>query len=243
MKKLHTMISSLPKWVGDLFEGSLAPKFKVLITSYISPQVKKIRFQGDTSKMNFQIGYANVIRVSETEYRNYTVAYHDAKEGIMDIIFHIHGNGVGSRYIDALKIGDELYISSPRGHKEYDPKVNQHFIFGDETSLGLACSFLSSLKKHNHQFQFYFELDEENKNVPQLLGIVNYTVFLKNGSFRNEKWISDLPVFKTPDWKTANFVLTGNVKSVQTFRRVLKKDYVSGRILSQGYWLEGKKGL
>jgi NADPH-dependent ferric siderophore reductase len=236
------MLSRIPKWMGDLFEGVLRPNAKIVQTSCVSPQIKKIRFQGDISKMNFQIGYANVIRVSETEYRNYTVAYHDSEEGIFDIIFHLHGNGVGSQYIDTLEKNDVLYISPPRGKNLYEPDVRQQFIFGDETSLGLACSFLPILKQNQHQFQFYFELDEENQNVPELLGLQNFTVFPKNGSFRNEKWISDLPLFKTPEWKSASFVLIGNVKSVQTFRKVVRSN-TSGKITTQGYWLEGKKGL
>lgn len=236
------MISRIPKWVGDLFEGALRPNVKVLAISRISPQIKKIRLQGDISKMNFQIGYANVIRVSETDYRNYTVAGYDVKEGILDIVIHIHGNGAGSRYIDTLETGDELYISAPRGHKVYDPKSEKQFIFGDETSLGLACSFLPALKCNGHHFHFCFELEEENLNAPQVLGLENFTVFPKNGSFRNEAWINDLSFLRTDDWLDANFVLTGNVKSVQTFRKILK-NRTRGKILSQGYWLEGKKGL
>lgn len=236
------MISSIPKWIGDLFESTLRPNAKVLETSYISSQVKKIRFQGDVSKMNFQIGYANVLRVSETEYRNYTAAYHDKEKGIIDIIFHIHKNGVGSNYFDSLNVGDETYIGPSRGKKLYDPSIENQFFFGDETSLGLACAFLPILKSNNHPFQFYFELDEENKNVPKLLGLENFTVFVKNGSFRNEKWICDLPLFKTKEWNTGNFALVGNVKSVQTFRKALKHQ-TRGSVYSQGYWLEGKKGL
>ncbi|MDF7822083.1 FAD-binding oxidoreductase [Runella sp. MFBS21] len=236
------MISSIPKWVSNLFEGTLRTNAKVLETSYISSQIKKIRFQGDISKMNFQIGYANVLRVSETEYRNYTAAYHDKAKGIIDIIFHIHTNGVGSNYFDSLKAGDETYIGPSRGKKLYDPSVENQFFFGDETSLGLACSLLPLLKNNNHQFQFYFELDEENKNVPELLGLENFTVFQKNGSFRNEKWIGNLPLFKTDEWTNANFALVGNVKSVQVFRKVLKNK-TQGNVYSQGYWLEGKKGL
>lgn len=236
------MISSIPKWVGNLFENSLQPNVKIIQTSYISPQIKKMRLQGNLSKMNFQIGYANVIRVSETEFRNYTVANHDNENGILDIVFHIHGNGVGSQYIDSLNANDELYISPPRGKKLYDQSQKQQFIFGDETSLGLACSFIPILKQNECQFQFYFELDEENKKVPELLGIENCTVFPKNGSFRNEKWISGLPLFQLADWQAAHFVLTGNVKSVQTFRKVLKRKAI-GKISSQGYWLEGKMGL
>jgi NADPH-dependent ferric siderophore reductase len=220
----------------------MRPNVKVLETNYISPNIKRIRFQGDISKWNFKIGYASVIRVSETEFRNYTVARHDKENGAFDIIFHIHGNGVGSQFIDNLKAGYELFVSPPRGKNLYDPNVKQQLFFGDETSLGVACALLPLLKKKNHQFQFYFELDEENKNVPELLGMDNCIVFPKKDSFRNEKWINELPLFKTTEWNTANFALVGNVKSVQTFRKVLKNK-PKGNVYSQGYWLEGKKGL
>lgn len=128
----------------------------------------------------------------------------------------------------------------PRGKHIYDPGVKQQFVFGDETSLGLACSLLPILKQH--QFQFYFELAEENKNVPELLGLKHFTVFTANVLFRSEKQISGLPIFQTSDWQTANFILTGNAKSVQTFKTVLKQR-ATAKTITQGYWLEGKKGL
>lgn len=236
------MISSIPKWVSNLFGSTMRPNVKVIETSYISPQIKKIRFQGEISKWNFQIGYASVVRVSETEFRNYTPAYHDKEKGIFDIIVHIHGSEVGSSYLDTLQTNDELFVSLPRGKKLYDHNVKQQFFFGDETSLGLAVALLPLLKGNNHQFQFYFELDDVNKTVPELLKLENSTIFPKNHSFRTEKWIDSLPLFQTDDWNTANFALVGNVKSVQTFRKVLK-DKTQGTIYSQGYWLEGKKGL
>lgn len=236
------MISSIPKWIGNLFEGTLSSNVKVIQTTYLSQQIKKIRFQGDLARMNIQIGYANVIRVSETEFRNYTISHYDKKSGIFDVIFHIHGNGIGSGYINGLILNDELYISPPRGKKLYEPGVKKQLIFGDETSFGFACSILPSLKKHKHQYQFYLELDEENHNVPQLLGLDQFTVFPKNNSFVSENWINSLPIFKTDNWQETNFILTGNVKSLKTFRKVLR-DKNAGRIISQGYWLEGKKGL
>ncbi|MCE7057960.1 FAD-binding oxidoreductase [Algoriphagus sp. AGSA1] len=236
------MISSIPKWVGNLFEGALRPNMKVIETSYIRRRIKLVRFQGDIAKMDFQIGYANVIRVSETELRNYTVALCDTKNGILDFLFHIHGNGVGSEYIDTLEVNDEVYISPPRGKRLFSPEIKQQLFFGDETSIGIACSALPVLKKNKHQYHFFFELGDENRDVPQLLEIDNVTVFSKKETFRNELWVRDLSIFQTPDWKQASFVLTGNVKSVQTFRKVLK-DKTIGKIRAQGYWLEGKKGL
>lgn len=236
------MISSIPKWVSNLFGSTMRPNVKVVETHSISPQIKRIRFQGDISKWNFQIGYASVVRVSETEFRNYTIAFHDRENGFFDIIFHIHGQGIGSQFMNNLNADDELFISPPRGMKLYNQSVKQQFFFGDETSLGVACAYLPLLMTNNHQFQFYFELDEVNKNVPELLGFENYTVFPKNSSFRNENWVCNLPLFKTDEWTNANFALAGNVKSVQTFRKILKNK-TQGNVSSQGYWLEGKKGL
>ncbi|WP_436490629.1 hypothetical protein [Chitinophaga sp. ARDCPP14] len=234
------------KWLGDAMEGLLGSRFplmKVMETNYINPNIKKIRFKGNLSGMNFQLGYAVIIRVSDTEYRNYSVSFSDVENGILEIIFHLHGAAPGCLFMDRLTAGDQVRVSMPRGQKQYDPAVEKQLLFGDETSLGLAVSFQPYLKKNNHEFQFYFELDEANEQVPRLLGLENYTVFPKNNHFRNEQWINDLAVFNAGDWLTANYILTGNVKSVQTFRRVLKNNNISGRIFTAGFWLEGKTGL
>lgn len=105
------MISSIPKWVSNLFGNTMRPNVKVLEINHMSPHIKKIRFQGDISKWNFKIGHASVVRVSQTEFRNYTVACHDTKSGIFDIIFHIHGKGVRSNFVNNLKVNDEIFIS------------------------------------------------------------------------------------------------------------------------------------
>lgn len=236
------MISSIPKWVSNLFGNKMRPNVKVVETHYLSPHIKKISFQGNISKWNFEIGYASVVRVSETEFRNYTVANHNQENGFFDIVFHLHGNGVGSNYIASLKVGDEIFVSPPRGLKIYHSNAKHQFFFGDETSLGLACSLLPMLNKNKHQYQFYFELKDENRNVPNLLGLENCTVFSKKNTFKSENLITNLPVFQESEWQSANYILTGNVKSVQTFRKVLKSR-IKSKINSQSYWLEGKKGL
>lgn len=140
----------------------------------------------------------------------------------MEIIVHLHGDGNGSEFMDNLKTGDKITLNKPRTDlRYYDKSVEKYVIFGDESSLGLVRSFLPAFQKNNHKFQFIFELDNENKFVPELLGLKNCFVFTKNGLFRNEEWVGDLPVLTIPEWREANFVLTGNVKSAQTFRKVI----------------------
>lgn len=237
------MPRTITKWLGDVMESVFSCRIRVQQISLLTPHLKRIRFQGDISDMKFHPGDAIAMRVSDTEFRNYTPAYTNTKTGIMDIIFHLHGAAPGSDFIDNLTVGDELKVSFPRGQRQYDVRVKQQVFIGDETSLGMACSFLPLLKSNNHRFQFYFELDDANKSAPLQLGLDNVTLFDKNGIFKNELLLAGLPLLKSSDWQMANFTLTGNAASVQAWRRVLKNNLTGGKLFAKGYWLEGKTGL
>lgn len=236
------MISTLPKWVSSIFGNALRPNMKIIEITYLSTTIKQIRFKGDISKWNFQAGYANVIRINDTEFRNYTVAAYNLEESTFDMIFNLHGHGVGSDLLATLQVGDELFITLPRGKKLYESFVEQQLFFGDETSLGLACFLLPLFKQNKHRFHFYFELHASNLEVPQTLGIENYTIVPKTDAFKEPTWIESLSFLQDPNWVNANFILTGNVNSIQQIRKTLKAKK-AGRICFQGYWLEGKKGL
>jgi NADPH-dependent ferric siderophore reductase len=222
---------------------SRLPFVEVTDTVFLSASVKKIRFRGDFKNLQFKVGSYIDFRVSGTESRRYTVSFADTRNGILEFIVHLHGKGCGSEFMAHLKVGDKIDMNKPRNERGYYDKASERFvIFGDETSFALACSFLPVLTGNRHPFRFIFELDEENKNVPQLLGLTNSLVFPKNGSFRNEEWVSNLAVIKSSEWHNAKFILTGNVKSAQTFRKVLK-DRTDCKVYLHGYWLEEKKGL
>jgi NADPH-dependent ferric siderophore reductase len=236
---------SAPKWLFDTVDLLMPklPSTEVDDTKLLSPSVKKIRFKGDFGKLSIPVGAYIDFRVSDTQARRYTVSHADIANGMLECIIHLHGNGSGQQFMGKLRKGDKIDINKPRGERKYyDRSAGRFVIFGDETSLGLACSFLPVLKENSQPFQFYFELDEENNSVPGMLGLEHYTVFPKSDVFRKEARISELPVIQAADWQRSNFVLTGNVKSAQTFRKVIKEK-TQGKIYLHGYWLEGKKGL
>ena len=111
-----------PKWLNDTVETLLSARISLLRvteTGYINSQIKRICFQGDIKGLSFQIGYAIAVRVSETEYRNYTVSYNDTEKGIVEVIVHLHGNGPGCRFMNNLKTGDTMKLLPPRGKKMY----------------------------------------------------------------------------------------------------------------------------
>lgn len=236
------MISKMPKWIGDWLESASGNRYRVISTTELSPNIRQIRFSGDIAKLKLVIGGASVIRVSETEYRNYTIAALDREKGYIEMVIHLHGRGPGSDYIKNLQTGDELYISMPRGHKVYFPDTRQYFFFGDETSLGLACCLQQVLKEKQHRFHFWFELEAGNEQAPGLLGLEQVTVFPKKGLFADADQVRAIPAYNDINWEHTGCVLTGNVKPVQAFRKALKQSGAA-RISAQGYWLEGKTGL
>ncbi|MCS3800657.1 siderophore-interacting protein [Niastella sp. OAS944] len=235
-----------PKWFNDTVEtllGSKMPRVKVTETEYLNPFIKRIRLQGELNDWHCHAGYATGVRISDTEYRNYTPSFDDVENGIVELIVHLHGDGPGSRYMNNLSIGDELKLIMPRGKKVYSEDVKQYFFFGDETTLAMACALNERAKKNKALLHFYFELDAENKNIPAILGLDNYSVFSKNKTLANVELVNQLPMFQMPGYKEATFIVSGNATSVQTVRRAIKQYGVSGSIIAQAYWAAGKTGL
>lgn len=236
-----------PKWLNDALE-KIAPSFirmvKVEKSVYLNPYLKKVRLKGNFTSLNFTPGFTISLRVTPTELRHYTVSYADDSKKAIEFIAYLHGNAVGADYISNLQRDNQkIKLAVLGSDKQYDPTVEKQLIFGDETSLSVMLSFLPFLKKNNHQFIFYIELEEENMIIPETIGLFNYKIFSKNDVFRNIGHIQQLPILNNPEWSNANIILTGNVNSVQNFRKALKLNDHKGKIYVKGYWLEGKKGL
>jgi hypothetical protein len=152
----------------------------------------------------------------------------------------VSDENIDSRY---LKLLEEMMPAHPLSLKATDFSILAQAVSCDETTLALACAINERIKKNKALLHFYFELDAENKNIPGILGLDNYAVFLKNKTFASVDLINELPLFNTPGLKDAGFVVTGNATSVQTVRLALKQHAVSGSIITQAYWATGKTGL
>lgn len=236
---------SAPKWLFDAVDLLIPklPDITITATELLSPSLKRIQFKGDFGKASFPVGAYIDFRVNETDARRYSVAKFDNANDLVDVIVHLHGDGPGSIYMDQLAFGTALNLNKPRSERNYYPKEAKPLVFfGDETSLGVACAFMPLLQKDGRPFAFYFELADENKSIPEQLGLAHYKVFPKNGCFQNPAWLANLPILFDPAWNESHYVLTGNVQSAQAFKKAIKQ-HTKGSTFVHGYWLAGKKGL
>lgn len=220
------------------------PLAEVSALTAVTPSIKIIELKGDFKKLNFSSGSYLSLTLNYIQTRKYTVSHLDKDKGTLEFIVYLHRNiGTGQNFMNQINVGDTISMNSLHANSNYLKLPTNTFVFfGDETSLGLASSLYEKWTEKSYKFLFLFELDEENKAVPEALGFEHTLVFSKKKTFRNERLISQLDPITDPQWKEAVFLLTGNAKSIQIFRKVIK-DKTTSKVYTRGYWVEGIEGL
>lgn len=240
---------NVPKWVANQMENLLSSKYldiEVTETIRYNPEIKKITFRAELNHIDFYPGSSMIFRAGDRELRHYTPSAFDREKGTFEILFHIHGNGPGSKLADRLLPGDRLKVSAPGGRRLYDEDKAFHFFFGDETSLSFYDALLREINKNNQRIRGIFELNEINGNIPEGLGYdVNTVIRTPDEPAREAISLLEGRITVQPElFKESVFYLTGNVASVQKLRTVLKKHGINSKnIKLQGYWAEGSVGL
>lgn len=243
---------SIPKWMANameaLFSGSYLP-VKISEVEMLTKKFKLVRFEGELQKSKKQFTAGNIIefRVDDTQFRHYTPSYFNAEKGICDVIFYLHNKGIGSKWAENLQIGDEIKLIGPGGKTKYNTEAKTHFIFGDETSIGLMnCLSKKAEEKHKKYFCLA-ELDENNQDIIEKLDC--NIVFCKKSTsekalFAIEKAKEFILNYNGNSNEIA-FYLTGNAKSIANMRKVLIDLGINQKkqVQTEPYWVEGKKGL
>lgn len=241
-------MSSMPKIIGDFIEMTFTNKIcKVNVTTIetLGPNIKIIHFKGVFPHVKFRIGQAIVIRIDDTNYRNYTPSKWNSETGTFEVIFHIHHNGPGSKFIDNLKLNDQITVGLPRGFKIFNKEAKYHFFFGDETCISVFKSMKDEINCTENNYLGILELDEPSIPIPKKLGL-NVDIVPKsiNKAESAIKALQNLDAEIWDLWKNGFFYLMGNAKSIQAFRKALREKGISNKnIHTQPYWAEGKAGL
>ncbi len=242
-------MATVPKWLGDTMEV-VYQRFmhEMVITDieYLDEKLKRVRFEGDFRKIKFTPGNVIKVRVNDTEYRHYTLSAFDAKAGFCEIVFYLHGSGPGSLWAERLKMGDRAKLLGPGGRLHYSENRENHFLFGDETSLGWMKCMEEEAESRGEFFFGFAELDEAHQDWASRLGS-SVKIVDKSADSPAKPVIDIVKEWEEDFWTTAGgtvFYLTGRTKSIQAFRKfLLSKGISSKKIKTEPYWAEGKSGL
>ncbi|MEM6842287.1 MAG: siderophore-interacting protein [Bacteroidota bacterium] len=240
---------SLPKWIANgtevLFRSIMHP-VEVSQTEYLDDELKRVRFFGDLDSANYIPGQVVEFRVNDTEFRHYTPAHYDQEQGICDVLFYLHDFGPGSQWADALTSGDTTKLMGPGGKMQFQTKHQHHFIFGDESSLGLCAMLKSAADEQQREYLCLLELNEAHRHWPELVNL-QADVVAKSDQPPAQKavqMVQDMQGNLWDTWQHAIFYLTGRAQSIQAVRRTLVERGVgSKQIITFPYWADGKTGL
>ncbi len=241
---------TVPKWLADTLEKVSSKHYHpvaVTHTEYYAADLKLVRFEGDIHQADFVAGNVVEFRVTDTGYRHYTPSSYDALNHVCEVIFYLHGQGPGSAWASSLKPGDRTKLMGPGGKMSYQAAFRRHFVFGDETSLGLMICMERAAREHGHDFRALAELGDTRQEWPAVLGSAAIQVATCSPE---DPAGPAIRLFITgalvPDDETDDtcFYLTGRARSIQQFRKMLVARGVANRqIKTYPYWAEGKKGL
>jgi NADPH-dependent ferric siderophore reductase len=241
-------MNSMPKIIGDFMELAFSNKIckvNVADTKMLSESIKMVTFKGNFPHIKFKIGQAIIIRIDDTNYRNYTPSKWNSEEGEFEVIFHIHKNGPGSHFVENLKPNDQVTVGMPRGFAFFKKEEKYQFFYGDETCISVFKSFKDEINQNENNYLGILELDPISMEVPKTIGLeVDLVQKTNNKAELAIDILNKLDSKIWNLWQHGYFYLMGNAKSIQAFRKVLKEKGVSNKnIYTQAYWAEGKIGL
>jgi NADPH-dependent ferric siderophore reductase len=174
--------------------------------------------------------------------RTYTPIDWDRTAGRTRILGYMHGEGPGSAWLRDARPGDECSVFGPHASLDASRLSGPLAIFGDETSIGLACALAWQDPTRAVTCCFEVRNFEACTQVLARLGLKGATLVARRQD--SEHFDEMDAMLRASVSVGASFVLTGNAVTIQLLRRGLKqKDVPAGRISTKAYWAVGKKGL
>ncbi|RQO78684.1 hypothetical protein DBR40_07030 [Pedobacter sp. KBW01] len=238
----------LPSWLANTMEKVISNKIyqaEVVEIKMLSSNLKCVTFEGEFFDAKFIPGNEVLLRVNANEYRHYTLSGFDERNGTCEVIFYLNRQGPGHSLAVNIQKGDILKLIVDRARVKYNEASNQHFFFGDETSLGLYESLGKKAADEDVEYFGILELQEENfDSVDHINLLIDVVPSDLNAPAKNAiNWMDNMHPLCWEMWQDATFYLTGRAKSVQQFKKYLKQRGVRfSQMITMPYWEIGKVG-
>jgi len=177
--------------------------------------------------------------------RAYTPMVWDSARGETRVLAFVHSEGPGSRWASRTKVGDACLFTGPRRSLDLSGLGERAFLFGDETSMGLAVA-LRSVMSPPDTVSCVFEVSSlpAAQRAWQVLGAGDATFVQRRDEDGHLDEVESHTRRIFDSGSPTGFVLTGKVTSIQRVRGLLKTLGVeTSRLRVKAYWAPGKTGL
>lgn len=177
--------------------------------------------------------------------RAYTPMLWDTARGEARILAFLHSEGPGSRWASRTKVGDACLFTGPRRSLELGGLGARAFLFGDETSVGLAVALRNAVSPSD-TVSCLFEVSSipASQRAWQAFGSGDATFVQRRDGDGHLGEVESHTRRIFASGPPSGFVLTGKVSSIQRVRGLLRALGVeTSRLRVKAYWAPGKTGL
>ena len=177
--------------------------------------------------------------------RTYTPLSWDAAHGSTQLLLFLHGEGPGTAWGRALKVGDSCTIFGPRGSLDLNTLDRPALLFGDETSFGLAYA-MRFTPQGAGDVRMVFEVTSKKvaEGVLVQLGITNADLIERRSDDSHLSEVEKIAVDHVQSRSIKSCALSGKASSIQRLNKRLRSFGLSSRqIQTRAYWAPGKAGL
>lgn len=218
---------------------------QVLQIEDVGPTFRIITVGGEgLCKANWTPGDKVQLQLGGWVQRTYTPIDWDAEAGRMTILTYVHGNGPGADWARSLRKDDACVIFGPRKSIDLTRLRTSAFLFGDETSFGLAAALLGALRPASTRL--FFEVSSLAQAQPALthVGLSHTHLHVRRADDTHLVALEEDLLAQLQAEPTSNIVLSGKASSIQRISKLFKRSGIaSSRVQTRAYWATGKTGL
>lgn len=215
----------------------------------IAPNLKRLHIHGNFNKLRIRPGDSMRLCIAAANYRHYTIAGFNKEKETCEVLVYHHSSGKAGAWLQNSIPGDTLILKIKKARRHlnlrFNPVFKQHFLFGDESSLGILQYIKSQADLYNHACLCLVELDQQHRYWPDLLLLGETMVVEKSNEDPAKEAIEqiNLPgkIFKKR-WAEAAFYLSGRSGSILALQKALYALGIPKRnIQIQPYWVDSNK--
>jgi NADPH-dependent ferric siderophore reductase len=155
----------------DNFAKRLLNQATVISKKLIAENAFHLTIQGDSLK-NMQYITGEHLRIFvglnltdnlNDKVRTYSVWRYDHIQTTIDLVICTHSDGIGSKWVHQLQIGQEVYFSNPKGKFIIDNSADYYLLIGDASALAHLYEINRNLISKKDVKAFFY-----SKRLPEL---------------------------------------------------------------------------
>lgn len=225
----------------------IARAVEVLAVEAIGARFRLVTFAGaDLVDRAWSPGDMVQLSLGGWASRAYTPCAFDPRRGTTEILAYVHGNGVGSAWMETLARGDRGVFVGPRAAVKLGALDRPAIVFGDETSFGTVAALRATAASTRGVTTFVevTSLDDARAALDRLGLRAGVVPFAREDGDRHLDQLEAALLAAFSAEPASSVLLTGKAASIQRLYKALRRSGMASRQATNvAYWAPGRKGF